>query len=91
MTPAALALCRDFPASPVRWPTTAKLLHTDRGAASIAWLDATTLKTKSVLKTGARPNGAAIVKRLDLGIAACIGDDSEAPSLHVFRLNDRTA
>ena len=57
-----------------------EILLTNRGSASISWLDAATLKTKSTLKTGARPNGAAIVKRLALGIAACIGDDSETPT-----------
>ena len=44
-----------------------KILVTNRGAASLAWLDAATLETKAVFKTGARPNGAAIVKRLSLG------------------------
>jgi hypothetical protein len=65
-----------------------EILVTNRGSASIAWLDAATLKTRSVLATGARPNGAAIVKRLSLGIAACIGDDNESPTLQAFRLND---
>jgi hypothetical protein len=65
-----------------------EVLATNRGSASIAWLDAATLKTRSVLATGARPNGAAIVKRLSLGIAACIGDEKEAPTLHAFRLTD---
>ena len=65
-----------------------EILVTNRGSASIAWLDATTLKTKSVLNTGARPNGAAIVKRLALGIAACIGDEKESPTLQAFRLDD---
>jgi YVTN family beta-propeller protein len=65
-----------------------EILVTNRGSASISWLDAGTLKTKSTLKTGARPNGAAIVKRLSLGIAACIGDETEAPTLQAFRLND---
>jgi hypothetical protein len=65
-----------------------EVLATNRGSASIAWLDAATLKTRSVLATGARPNGAAIVKRLLLGIAACIGDEKEAPTLHAFRLTD---
>jgi hypothetical protein len=40
------------------------------------------------IASGVRPNGAAIVKRLTLGIAACIGDEKEAPSLHAFRLSD---
>ena len=65
-----------------------EILATNRGSASIAWLDAGSLKTKSTFKTGPRPNGAAIVKRLGLGIAACIGDESEAPTLQAFRLND---
>ena len=66
-----------------------EVLATNRGAASIAWLDAATLETKAVLKTGARPNGAAIVKRRALGIAACIGDEHETPTLQSFTLNDR--
>ena len=65
-----------------------EILVTNRGSASISWLDASTLKTKSTFNSGARPNGAAIVKRLALGIAACIGDDHETPSLHAFRLDD---
>lgn len=59
-----------------------EILVTNRGSASIAWLDAATLETKAVLKTGARPNGAAIVKHLSLGIVACIGDDRKTPTLH---------
>jgi DNA-binding beta-propeller fold protein YncE len=66
-----------------------EILVTNRGSASLAWLDAATFETKAVLKTGARPNGAAIVKRLSLGIVACIGDDRETPTLHAFGLNDR--
>ena len=66
-----------------------ELLVTNRSSASLAWLDGATLGTKAVLKTGARPNGAAIVKRLSLGIVACIGDDRETPTLHAFSLNDR--
>ena len=65
-----------------------EILVTNRASASIAWLDAGTLKTKSVLKTGGRPNGAAIIRRLALGIAACIGDEHEKPTLQAFRLND---
>jgi DNA-binding beta-propeller fold protein YncE len=66
-----------------------EILVTNRGSASLAWLDAATFETKAVLKTGARPNGAAIVKHLSLGIVACIGDDRETPTLHAFGLNDR--
>jgi DNA-binding beta-propeller fold protein YncE len=66
-----------------------EILVTNRGSASLAWLDAATFETRAVLKTGARPNGAAIVKHLSLGIVACIGDDRETPTLHAFSLNDR--
>jgi DNA-binding beta-propeller fold protein YncE len=65
------------------------ILVTNRGSASAAWLDAASLETKAVFKTGARPNGAAIVKRAALGIVACIGDERETPTLQAFDLNDR--
>jgi YVTN family beta-propeller protein len=63
------------------------ILVTNRGSASIALLDADSLKTRATFKTGARPNGAVIVARSSLAIAACIGDDKEAPTLHLFRLS----
>src|SRR6476661_7990911 len=66
-----------------------EILVTNRGAASLAWLDAVTFKTKDVFKTGARPNGAAIASRAALGIVACIGDEHEAPTLQSLGLNDR--
>jgi DNA-binding beta-propeller fold protein YncE len=37
------------------------VLVTNRGAASLAWLDARSLETQAVFKTGPRPNGVAIV------------------------------
>jgi len=43
-----------------------EILVTNRGSGSLAWLDGATLETKVVLKTGARPNGAAIIKHLRL-------------------------
>jgi len=66
-----------------------EILVTNRGAASVAWLDAATFETKAVFRTGARPNGAAVVKRAALGIVACIGDEREPPTLQTFGLNDR--
>jgi DNA-binding beta-propeller fold protein YncE len=67
-----------------------EILLTNRGAASIAWLDATTYETKTVFATGPRPNGAAIVKTKNLGIVACIGDDSSGPTLQAYGLTDRS-
>lgn len=66
-----------------------QILATNRGSASIAWLDAVTLETHAVFRCGARPNGAAIVARSGLGIAACIGSDTETPTLRLFGLRDR--
>lgn len=63
-----------------------EILATNRGSASVAWLDAATYETRAVFKSGPRPNGAAIVKRAGLGIAACIGDDREGPTLHAIDL-----
>src|SRR6202051_5194955 len=65
-----------------------QILATNRGSASVAWLDAVTLETRAVFKTGARPNGAVIIARSGLGIAACIGNDKEAPTLQLFGLSD---
>jgi DNA-binding beta-propeller fold protein YncE len=66
-----------------------QILVTNRGSASIALLDANTFETHAVFNTGSRPNGAVIVARSSLGIAACIGDDKEAPTLQLFGLSDR--
>ena len=60
-----------------------EILVTNRGSASLAWLDATTFETKARLKTGPRPNGAAIIKPRALGIVACIGDERETPTLRL--------
>jgi len=65
-----------------------EILVTNRGSASLAWLDASRLQTKAVLKTGPKPNGAAIVKSLSLGIVACIGDELNPPTLQAFHLDD---
>jgi DNA-binding beta-propeller fold protein YncE len=67
-----------------------QILVTNRGSASIALLDADTLETRTTRKTGGRPNGAVIVARSGLGIAACIGVDGETPTLQLFGLRDRS-
>jgi len=63
------------------------VLVTNRGAASLAWVDARTLDTLAVLDTGPRPNGVAIVSHLGLAVVACIGDDVRGPELQVLRLD----
>ena len=66
-----------------------QVLITNRGSASVALLDAGTLETRATYNTGGRPNGAVIVARLGLGIAACIGVDGETPTLQLYGLSDR--
>jgi DNA-binding beta-propeller fold protein YncE len=65
------------------------VLVTNRGAASLAWLDAHSLKTQAVFKTGARPNGVAIVPEQGLAIVASIGDDHNGAKLEVFGRDGR--
>jgi hypothetical protein len=62
------------------------VLVTNRGSASLAWVDARTLETRTVLNTGPRPNGAAIVSSLQVAVVACIGDDTHGPQLQVLGL-----
>src|SRR3977135_3134021 len=83
-----LATLQGFPGAAGAVADDGQILVTNRGSASIAWLDAVTLETRATYKTGGRPNGAVIVARSGLGIAACIGVDQETPTLQLFGLND---
>ena len=65
------------------------VLVTNRGAASLAWVDATSLETRAVFKTGPKPNGVAIASSQGLAIAASIGDETQGPKLHVLSLDGR--
>jgi DNA-binding beta-propeller fold protein YncE len=65
-----------------------EVLVTNRGASSLAWVDAADLSTKAVFQTGPRPNGVAIVARRRLAIAACIGDEKRGPELHAIDLGN---
>jgi len=66
-----------------------EVLVTNRGGASLAWLDARTLKTQAVFETGANPNGVAIVAKQGLAIVASIGDDGRGAKLEVFERDGR--
>src|SRR5258708_676685 len=85
-----IATLQGFPGAAGAVADDGQVLVTNRGSASVSLLDANTLKTRATFKTGARPNGAVIVARSGLAIAACIGEDAEAPTLQLFGLNDRT-
>ena len=65
------------------------VLVTNRGAASLAWVDATSLETRAVFKTGPKPNGVAIASSRGLAIAASIGDGGQGPRLHVQAIDGR--
>jgi len=84
-----LATLPGFPGAAGAVADDGQILVTNRGSASIALLNATTLETRATFKTGGRPNGAVILARSGLGIAACIGVDGETPTLQLFGLSDR--
>jgi DNA-binding beta-propeller fold protein YncE len=65
------------------------VLVTNRGAASLAWVDASSLETRAVFKTGPKPNGVAIASPRGLAIAASIGDEGQGPRLHVQAIDGR--
>jgi hypothetical protein len=62
------------------------VLVTNRGSASVTWVDAHTLETRRVLNTGPRPNGVAIVSSLQLAVVACIGDETHKSQLQALGL-----
>src|SRR5262245_27962551 len=65
------------------------VLVTNRGAASLAWVDALSLETRAVFKTGPKPNGVAIAAPQGLAIAASIGDASRGATLQALALDGR--
>jgi YVTN family beta-propeller protein len=83
-----IATLPGFPGAAGAVADNGQVLVTNRGSASVAHLDASTLETRASFKTGGRPNGAVIVARSGLAIAACIGDDKETPTLQLFGLKD---
>src|SRR5436190_5835515 len=77
--------CRDSAASPARSPTTARSSPPTAARRASRGLTPRPMKRRPS-SSGPRPNGAAIVKRAGIGIAACIGDDRTGPTLHVINL-----
>jgi DNA-binding beta-propeller fold protein YncE len=65
------------------------VLVTNRASASLARVDARTLELRTVLATGPRPNGVAIVSSLQAAVVACIGDGTHRPQLQVLGLEGK--
>ena len=87
-----LATLPGFPGAAGAVVDAGQVVVTNRGSASVSWVDGETLKTTATFKTGARPNGAAIVGKSGWAIVACIGDDTDKPSLQLFtRVGGRQA
>ena len=63
------------------------VLVTNRGGASLAWVDGRTLETRGVFETHPRPNGVAIASKQGLAIAASFGEDGQGAKLLVQRLD----
>ena len=85
-----VATLPDFPGVAGAVADDGEILTTNRGAATIAWLDAESYKVRAVFPSGPRPNGAAILKRRGIGIAACIGDAHQGPVLQSINLKATT-
>jgi hypothetical protein len=85
-----IATLPDFPGVAGAVADEGEILSTNRGGATITWLDAETYKLKAVFPSGPRPNGAAIVKRMGVGVAACIGDGHQSPTLQIINLKNST-
>ena len=81
-----LATLQGFPEAAGVVAADGNILVTNRGAASLAWLDAATLQTRAVLPTAPRPNGVALTASTQFGIAACIGDAAHGPEFQAFEL-----
>jgi DNA-binding beta-propeller fold protein YncE len=79
-----LATLNGFPGAAGAVVDAGQVVVTNRGAASVSWVDSDTLETRATYSTGARPNGAAVVAKSGWAIVACIGDDREKPSLQLF-------
>jgi YVTN family beta-propeller protein len=84
-----IAMLPGFPGAAGAVADDGQVLVTKRGSASVALLDAATLETLATYKTGGRPNGAVIIARSGLAIAACIGYDAETPTLQLFELGSQ--
>jgi DNA-binding beta-propeller fold protein YncE len=82
-----IATLAGFPAAAGLVAENGMVVVTNRAAASLAWIDASSLDTKAVFKTGARPNGIAIVSRQRLAITACFGDEGQRAKLQSFDLD----
>jgi hypothetical protein len=83
-----IATLLGFPGAAGVVASNGRVLVTNRGGARLGSVDARSLKTLRVLNTGPRPNGAAFIPSLRIGVVACIGDDTHAPLLQVFGLED---
>ena len=81
-----LATLQGFPGAAGVVADKGNVLVTNRGGASLSLVDAHTLETRTVLRTGPRPNGVAIVSSLQLAVVACIGDETHKPRLQVLGL-----
>ena len=79
-----LATLPGFPGAAGAVIDAGQVVVTNRGAASVSWVDSDTLETRATYATGARPNGAAVVARSGWAVVACIGDEHEKPSLQLF-------
>src|SRR5262245_43836758 len=82
-----VATLQNFPEAAGVVADEGQVLVTNRGAASLAWVDGGTLETRVVFNTGLRPNGVAFVPSHKLAVVACIGDETNGPKLQALSLD----
>src|SRR6266478_6026729 len=73
-----LATLQGFPGAAGVVAGKGSVLVTNRGGASMACVDGRRLEAGTVVATGPRPTGAAIVSSLQVAVVACSGDDTGA-------------
>src|SRR5258708_15834141 len=66
-----IATLRGFPEAAGVVADKGHVLVTNRGGASVAWVDARTLEIRTVLNTGPRPNGVAIASSFHVSVVPC--------------------
>ncbi len=77
---------RGFPEAAGVVVSAGTVLVSNRAAASVTTIDASTLAGTRTYATAARPNGVALAPGRRLALVACLGDETQEPVLHAIDL-----
>jgi hypothetical protein len=84
-----VATLPDFPEAAGVVVDQGQVLVTNRGAATLGWIDAEALSCRADFGTDPRPNGIAFVPRSRMVVVACIRDKTRRPILQTIQLDRR--